>query len=1050
MGNVRLLFLARQDQELQQTASQTLTEVPWQDFDISYYNAQDIHSFIQAQVASLSKKNTFVAAEAGIIADQVFEQSRGMFQWVKLIMYALEGAKTKHEVLSTINHFPKKLNEAYTSTFNRLSQRPGFNSDRAILVLKLLSVAYRSLTWEELAMAVKLQQKVDEIQHVGLQSMQDCITFAEQELETLKLEGPDYFSFLGPLLDIRCTTVTERSAKAGDTIERPVTIVTMCHHSLQQWIDGSESLVDRDSDLWKQYHFTRIEAHHALASLSLVMLSSKSAVTEYLRTYYTPDNAQPFVNYSGTHVFAHVRAIGTSAPLYRMNDRTERDGPQKKIFLFDMAKIMLKHNLDIAAAASAALSKSLADIEMKQVRHLPKVVAVRRLKTVVLPASKSLLEVTSHFDEILGAVRELMMARKNRSNDYGEDLTSESPFRDTALGSLGPELDSNLALRTLETIKSWASRDQHFTQQQKSRWEYQVKLLCKTTRHLRQLAILLSVDPVRAWIYAQVGETGIAPLVALTYASEGSDAYLAASLLDREIFRKHDLTEQFSASPDHPYYGHITATSHELSTKGYNGFDTTFYKESIMQHYRISKWEWTRTRLLLAAMEMGAVSPYWMNTILKEWIFEHGLFPNDARDAISAIQIIDQVPFQEVMSRVLTWRDRVFIGIEVGVVYSFKYLTHVYPPLEGLFADARWLVQMLTTVLRPTLQLLFSNRTDFLIALIFYFARNRYAPWVFWNIRSNPLVDLKGIIRDPKDYIPVRITGWPFPPGWISLIVIMVQETGFWYWIIFGLFDPNDANTIGIDKDLERRTSFRIDWANADTSTVFDKIKRAFLSHGPAWLDSFTRIICLEKLFLYSSYWVFDILRDSAQLLMTEFWNWSKALSYAMQMVGFVYGRTAGLLALLRMYFWLAVINRYKSTSLAGLVYRYIALPAWDKLLGASKEFFKYLVDRRDAWTRFLDSIEEMLLRLVRQLEFRTLVFCTAAGICAFAFLFRYMTADPLGLHSAAQSCNEAERLARKAAGTKDPMQFLGWHAGSTDHLMLSFNDQLVELDREL
>lgn len=46
-----------------------------------------------------------------------------------------------------------------------------------------------------------------------------------------------------------------------------------------------------------------------------------------------------------------------------------------------------------------------------------------------------------------------------------------------------------------------------------------------------------------------------------------------------------------------------------------------------MNHYRISGWEWSITRLMIASLEMYPEDPFGMDIAIKYWLASHALQP---------------------------------------------------------------------------------------------------------------------------------------------------------------------------------------------------------------------------------------------------------------------------------------------------------------------------------------------------------------------------------------------------------------------------------------
>lgn len=1051
-ANVRILFLARQDQELEHIA---LRDIPGlQMLDIIDYNNSDILSFIQNAVSQLALVNNAVSADASSVVEQILRDARGMFQWVNLVLYDLQYAKTRDDVFKRMNRFPRELNEAYAKTFHRLSQAPAFEPDILSLVLKLLTASYRAFTWDDLAMAVQLQKELDSRRRrdhrrrLGPQSLQECIETAFEKIGEL----PDnYFSFLGPLIDIRSSAFSSHAPT-----NRPPRVVALCHHSLYQWIEGSEQSVDHAAPWWKQMHFTRTQAHEALAGLTLAMLGSKTMLSAYLQYLYNSARCPtPFLNYSGEFWFAHLRAVGSSAELAPL---TAAEGQFQvevaPMSLSDLTRMVLDNSMDISAGVCAALSSSLGAVSIHKVRNLPKVMALRGLELALLPASKSIASVKKTLPDLLDLTEELQAQKASMGRKH-QDL-----FVQEASKSLGPKLDSETALHVLHTTKHWVTYSTRPYSLHRPSLKRQISLLCQGARDLRRLAILLAVDPVRGWIYAQTGESGISPLAALAHASEAIDTYLAASFLTPELFTSYDMADQFSTQVGHPYHGLASAARLELATKAYSGFNSEFYRENIMEHYRISKWEWSTIRILLAAMEMSTNNAYQMHVTLRGWVADHNLFPVDSDGSdkfyVPPVNLVSSVPFQKFSTRAITLKQSLGLLMSATAAFVFKYLTHVCPPLEDILLTMRGQLLFVTGTLRPTLGYLFTNWNDFLVAFGLYLLRCRYAPWLFGNVRTSPWADLRGVINDPEGYIPAASS--PYGYGWIPMILFFVQY-GFIIVLTLGdtakvVFDSKTGKIL--PQSLQRRTSFRLNWTHEGAPPILRKVEHALETYGFHWFSSFRRIIVLEMVFLTFSYWIFDLIRSSAVAVTSALWSWRGAMTYAFQLVGYAYGRTAGFVNVAKLYmrvlFWFYLLGRYRDSSLAGYLYRWVLLPALTFLFGLFQGSIRALAARRDAFLALLDSLEGLIVHALKQVDPRTLIFSTAFAIPCLGLLVWYIFSDPLALESAAQSCSKAGKVSKELTGIENPAVFLKWNgANNTDPTaIIAFTGSLKDLEKEI
>ena len=1085
-NNVRILFLARQDHELEHFAMQDIPGL--QMLDIINYNNRDILSFIETKVSELAHINTFVAADASSVVEQILRDARGMFQWVNLVLYQLRQVKSKDHLFKQMRSFPKELNEAYAKTFHRLSQTPAFELDILSLVLKLLTVSYRSLSWDDLAMAVQLQKELDcrrrqyHRRRLDPQSIQQCIDTAVGKIAELP---DDYFAFLGPLIDIRPTTTTTSSTSDDAPTTRPPRMVALCHHSLYQWIEGTEQRVDHATPGWKEIHFSRSQAHGALAGLTLAMMTSTTMLGAHLQYLYRYTRCPvPFLNYSGEFWFAHLRAVGGSAGFALLTAAVDGQFPVEAepvpMSLADLSRMVLANNMDMAAGVCAALSAALGAVSIDKVRGLPKVMALRGLQLALLPASEGVASVKKALPELVHATEEFHASHQASRHLHvgGEEEKEEEEdlFVHGVEGSksLGPKLDSETALHVLHLTKRWVDNDS-------STWKrlsgsgggpplkQRIALLCQGARDIRRLAILLAVDPVRGWIYAQTGETGISPLAALAFASEAIDTYLAASFLSPETFKSYDMAGQFTTQAGHPYHGLVSAASYELATQNYNGFNSEFYRENIMEHYRISQWEWSTIRFLLAAMEMappsGSFYPnaFRMHATLEGWVANHNLFSVDSdgnrRQFMAPVDIVGAVPFRKLSTRAaISVKQSLGLITRATAAFLFKYVTYICPPLENTLLNMQDQFLFIAGTIQPTIRYLVINWKDFFVAFGFYLLRCRYFPWLFGYSRTTPWADLKGVLADPEGYIPVASS--PYGYGYIPMILFFVQ-----YGIIILLTISDTAKLVFdsktgklVPESLKRRTSFKLGWTSDSAPAFLRKIERAVETYGFHWFSSFRRIILIEMVVLNCSYWVFDLIRSSAHAVTSALWSWQSALTYALQLVGYVYGRTAGFVnagkLYLRVLFWIYLLGKYRDSSAAGYAFRWVVLPTCHYFLGVFQGVILAVAARWDAFLSGLDTLEGFVLQGIRQIAPRTLIFSTAIATPILGCLFWYIFSDPLALESAAQSRERAGKISKEIAGIENPAKFLKWNGPNRSGLdpagVIAFTGELKDLEKEI
>jgi len=1066
-ANVRIMFLARQDHELEHSALQDIPGLSM--VDLINYNNSDILSFIEQKVSELARVNPFVSADAPSVVDQILQDARGMFQWVNLILYQLSQTKSKDDLFKMMKSFPTELSEAYAKTFHRLSKAPAFEPDILSLVLKLLTASYRPFSLDDLAMAVQLQKELDSRRRrhhrrpLDPNSLQECIDEAIKKIEELP---DDYFAFLGPLIDIRPAAAANTDAPTNNT--RPPRIVALCHHSLYQWIERTEQFTLRVAEhtehapWWKQIHFTRAQAHGALAGLTLTMMASQAMLAAHLQHLYHPARCPtPFLNYAGEFWFAHLRAVGAPAELALLTNAA--DGAFEVVearvahtTLADLARMALDNNMDMAAGVCAALSAALGAVSVHRVRGLPKVMALRGLERALLPASRGVAAVKRALPDMVGAAEEFQ-ARNNATMKAGDKRQQQAEFAQaSSMKSLGPKLDSETALYVLHMTESRAGGAAWSLLSRGPPLKRRIALLCQGARDIRRLAILMAVDPVRGWIYAQTGSTGISPLAALAAASEAIDTYLAASFLAPEMVKSYDMATQFTTQEGHPYYGLVSAASYELATQNYNGFSSAFYRENIMEHYRISRWEWNTIRFLLAAMGMSSTPPdHRMHLTLRMWVATHNVYSAENEDKdkyAAAVDVVGRVPFQTFSARAITVKQSLGLLTSAAAAFVFKYMTHLYPPLEDILLSMYGQFLVITGTLKPTVGYLFTNWTDFFVAFAFYLLRCRYFPWLFGNVRTSPRADLKGIINDPEGYVPEASS--PYGYGYIAAILFYVQ------YLFIMILTINDGAKMVFDsktgkllpQSLQRRTSFKLGWTAENTPPLLRKLERAVETYGFHWFSSFRRIILLEMVALTLSYWIFDLIRSSAHAVTSALWSWKGALAYALQLVGYTYGRTAGFVnagkLYLRIAFWSYLLVKYRETSAAGYAFRWVVRPAGAYVLGLCRGFFLWVA-------ALLAELEGLVVRAVRQVPPRTLIFSTATAIPVLGVAIWYIFSDPLALGPAAESCAKAGEVAKELTGIENAKGLLRWNGkGNPDRDLegvdVAFTGGLKDLEKEI
>jgi hypothetical protein len=1059
IDSVKLMLLIRQDQELHQMfdlSSKAGHRLNYAKLDVAHHNANDIEKFITKQLLILAESNDYVSQDADSIRQWISERALGMFQWVKLILHELRFAQSQDDVHRCLDRFPRELNKAYSKTFKRLIQTTGFDKDNAILVLKLLLAAYRPLKWLDLAVAFQLHQELRKDPELDVRSLGEIVEKAVQKAHRL----PDsYFAFLGPLVDLRSTTDIVDMTKWHTTTDRRMTrTLVICHHSLTQWIEGTTSAVEMSSGYWQEFHFSRREAHKPLALLCLVMVSSRSRLSTYLRDIYSPKGTtSPFLNYAGEYWPFHLRAVGGESSTGLHKKMQYRDGVTRNLVLTDFAGATLEQSIDVTCAVLLALSISAKSINFQEVGSLSKMIALRNLMTSLFSATRAIEQLKLSLPDTSRTLRELRNSMEFPNDSYNSSV----PF-DTTTTTLGVNLDSESMLRVLATLRTRAYPTSLLQWQQQRRREKHIQNLCLTSRALRQLSILLAVDPLRTWINSQTGDSGVSPIVSLAHTSEAIDTYLAASLLPPELFSRYDFRDQFNSEHKHPQYGLIVAACRELSRQNDSSLDPTFYKEHVMKHYRISVWDWTITRLLIASLQMSPDDPSGMDHAIKYWLASNYIWPKNPSNIewVSAFQIMSWLPFQSMTRNVRKTKRLISTLSRAGAVFCFKYLVQTAPLLEHVFISAAMNWMLWYRFWKPTLGLLSQNWSDFVIAFVLYILRCRYSPWLFgtlqvasWNSIWGPIFDIQGIVADPRGYVhPFTPSKWP----WVTFFYYLVQELTIWYSSIFDVFGYMSEGT-SLDKGPKsslRRTTFHPHWANRNTHGYWQGLWIAFASRGLAILVSFRRLLFIERLLFIPVFWIYDLTKAAAQLFQSSPLQWKKMLGYGSQLGLFAYGRSSGVLGSIKLYLriwvWSSLFSWYQTSSLLGLSYRHIIFPVMSICTQGLGHYYKNLMAKLTWTIQSINVYEARITHALSGLEIRAVVLALAGIICATLPLLWYIISDPLNMGSAARSCKRAEALARQATSIEEPFDFLEWRGSETrTEGTIAFTNLLIDLDRE-
>lgn len=238
--NVRLLVLSRRDQMLRNLISALVSSDST--IDMATHNNSDIKHFIDIQISNLVKARPLLADLQERVINYIASQSRGMFQWVKLIIQQLEFENgDEQDILEALKHFPKELNDAYRKTFSRLSSSTNYAKDRAILALKWLACSRKALTTRELRTAIEIQEKIPHFRKAeDMQNIQSVLArvdaINEEQLKSY------FIQLLGPLAEFYHQNSIINVIEDFGVCRGTPTVIRICHHSLTQLLFLSHGL----------------------------------------------------------------------------------------------------------------------------------------------------------------------------------------------------------------------------------------------------------------------------------------------------------------------------------------------------------------------------------------------------------------------------------------------------------------------------------------------------------------------------------------------------------------------------------------------------------------------------------------------------------------------------------------------------------------------------------------------------------------------------------------------------------------------------------------
>ena len=842
----RTLIFSRQDEALQDDIEMQLSD-SFLIVNVVGLNTDDINLYVTQGVSDLACTNpTLFSPELqGRVCARILAKAQGMFQWVNLVLDAiLHHGKSEDDIMKTLEHYPGKLDGAYSKTFERLQQLPDFKRTRVLVALQWLTCTIRPLRLQELKMAIDLHEKKEAAALVSLRSDHGLLAGSGEEVE-------QFFSFLGPLVDIRSGRASHTHPEGQQDPESDSKTIEICHHSLKQWIRRQSSSIDKTVSRRHAFGFTPNEAHTQAALICLKLLNSKETLLNYFQVFYDAEMEQiPLLSYAGDFFGYHLRASG-------INSGKESTGDEG-YDLLDMMSSSLKTNLQISLTILSALSLAVSNIRQDELQHLPQIVAIRDLQNNLLSGTEALVQLLKVLSKVQKHLEMLVSRFKRDSHQMkrlGSDLYEYSQISDLEDEYLTAELDSPTMMQVMHKLQQDSESQADLMEQ--------IRIFQSTARGLRRVTLFISVNPIRDWVYRRIGNDGTSPIPALAHASAAIDTYLAAFMLPPSRSTQYDFRNQFSAAKNHQFYGPILSARYELASRGADHLGAGFYKQYILPLFQVRRWEWELLRIILAILETPQnilVSNPGQLILLRRWLsgtLKIGPTYDSTADVADSSRVLKELrPLAR--SYQLTRPGEIMVAVVKFIILTlWKVLALIVPYLEALVVRS---ILMIGSRYRLAVPLAKGLRQDWFhasLALIPYAIRLQRFPWLFSSVRYSPIRDLQDISQRPFSL------DLPIIRPKFQLILIGAHE------IIIGLItfldsvcltDPKLAPYF-IPVPLYRKLQQR-------RSSPADEKRRVrqynIIRHVTILFFSFFRIIFLERTLYVHLYLLHDLIKMAA------------------------------------------------------------------------------------------------------------------------------------------------------------------------------------------
>jgi hypothetical protein len=1016
LSNVRLLILSRRELILERHITTSICSTDSM-FDMASYNSSDIQLFIDLRISKLSEAKPVLAEMQERIRSFITKESRGMFQWVKLVIEQLEFEEgDSHDITKALERFPTDLNEAYQKTFDRLSKVPGYNKSRAVVALKWLACAKRALTLYELRTAIEIQEKLGKVSKPNPEAIENIVS-AVSKIDETTLEK--YFiALLGPLAEFHRRSALVNVVDTFGNYRGAPTVILICHHSLTQLLISTSQP--------EGFHFNGKISHLLAAETCMKMMCDRNAIRNFLERYYVPadgcgDGSVPLMDYAVEYWSAHLRASGVR--------HMESD-------LTDLTLYTITQSLDLSMLLMGALSDACTRLNGAKVGQMMQAIAIRDCQKAILPSVNLVVTMRQSLPKFVIGLRKINielhgLGRLEDSTAPKDTANQESTGELNEL-TLNGELDSSLMIAIFQAVDADPDRFKPV--------KAHLELVRETSRKIRALTIKLSADPIRTWLSHQIGDHGISPTPTLALTTHALDILLAAFLLPSSTYDRTDFRDQFAAKKDHPLYGFIAATGNELRERGRNVLTAADYKDYILDHYLLRRFEWYSLYITTAILETNSSGggSYFVNRLIRDWHTNSlMIYYNEDDPSMRASMLFLRHSPRQYKEAAVTAAEGLLHVLTVVLVIFAKTLTLISPQIEEILVQVINQVATKGIIMKPWFESLVQGWRHSSIALPLYLLRLNYFFWLFAYPRKTPWTDLKGIIDDPFNY-KSKFQQYP----WTLIILLIAQEMVVSALVMYDIFQYVERVTAATDADedappsLYRRISFRISPLGSSTTENVIEVLSDTLPHAREILMFVARMIFIERTIFEVSYILFDIIQITAQLLTPESWSWSLVIQATSGIVGqiiaAVLNQAVGPLGIIVLGFQIYLCVKIWGWLRIGFVFKFlfrhtIALPAlwtWRVIKFPFVTLFTII-----SWCTL--SFAQLIVQIAHMMGPRATVLVTAGFlILFFGFILLLMT-DPMQLRHAAFACGRARRVAAKSTGVHDPLRALNWRAGN-------------------